>query len=825
MTSTRTKHEHWLIGAVTSVLKEEFITRDLSDKSMDLASSLPFSGPLQLPTKMQALKLFWFFKDEIGRYNNWSLTKGDLEGIVARIVIHYWRNLAAYDTVDPSTAQRQVKRLVDLYQKLQKNQAKNQPKANRDREAFLADLKTCLNVGATGLRDSLMKDRVRSNLNLVSEDVEFLDDQLGPRLKAMSHKPDKEFNDRKAANLKRKYASAVSSPGQSSATESPANVDDIAADYDDEAEKQEENNNNDNDPDFITPSKKGRSDRITVSIQRHVFMSPDLISSLDRSKTSDHNVMRTFSSLFKTFQTVDGRPVSLTEFVMSRSTISRSRKEQRNIIADEEKVKFKKNMPLYLTLGWDSKLIQDMMNAKHEMECIVVSGAPQYTEGKIIDVVELTDEDGRPTSTGLAQAEAVFDTIQDWGVSDNIVAYNFDTTASNTGPYSGAAIRLNFLQDKPVFYLACRHHMIDLLAKNTYTKVMGYDPSPDVAIFKRMKDVFPNIDTQGSFMVFDVDNKEELIELFTNILTKLNANGELFVREDYRELCEISLVMCGGSLPDGKVMRWRAPGAAHKARFMAFGLCSLKILAFSHLQEVRDRCFSKKVKKGLIFEADTLQNLWRWGQYAIKYYVPSFLLATLGRDAPSNDLNLFKATIQYREVDEELADSALDTLSRHRWYLTGEVVPFSLFSDNVNEDEKRRIAARLLSTQREETVSLGLPNFPVVTETTELWDLVTPASWKFFDILKSDPNWLTQNVSEWERSPDYRQLKSFVSTVKTVNDGCERAVALATDYARILTKDASMRRKILQVVEANRKAFTDVNKATLDKQGESNSQN
>ena len=58
------------------------------------------------------------------------------------------------------------------------------------------------------------------------------------------------------------------------------------------------------------------------------------------------------------------------------------------------------------------------------------------------------------------------------------------------------------------------------------------------------------------------------------------------------------------------------------------------------------------------------------------------------------------------------------------------------------------------------------------------------------------------------------QLKSFVSTVKVVNDGCERAVALATDYARILTKDNSMRRKILQVVEANRKAFTDVNKAT-----------
>ena len=66
MSSTRAKYEHWLIGSASSVLKEDFITRDLDDGSLDLASSLPFSGPLQLPTKMQALKLFWFFKDETG---------------------------------------------------------------------------------------------------------------------------------------------------------------------------------------------------------------------------------------------------------------------------------------------------------------------------------------------------------------------------------------------------------------------------------------------------------------------------------------------------------------------------------------------------------------------------------------------------------------------------------------------------------------------------------------------------------------------------------------------------------------------------------------
>ena len=110
--------------------------------------------------------------------------------------------------------------------------------------------------------------------------------------------------------------------------------------------------------------------------------------------------------------------------------------------------------------------------------------------------------------------------------------------------------------------------------------------------------------------------------------------------------------------------------------------------------------------------------------------------------------------------------------------MTEYVVLFSLFSDNTTEVEKVKIV---------------------------------------FDIVNSDPVWLTQSVSEWESDPDYLEVKEFVSTVKVVNDRCERAVAMATDYVKILTKDSSMRRKILQVVEADRRAYTDCNKATLEK--------
>ena len=816
--TTRTKYQHFLIDSATEVLKDSFITSYREDDSLDIGSSMPFSGPVQLPTKMQALKLFWFIKDEVGRFNTWSLTKGKVLGIVARVIKHYW-DMAGYETVTHSSICKLIKNIVTKYETLLKSKNKEQPKAKSNREAFLADMRTCLNIGKAGLRESLMMDRVRVNLDIAAEDVSFLDDQLGPRIQAMSHKVDKEFARRKAANLKRK-SSSVPQSGPSSA-KSPSNAkqtEDDEDDEDDEEEAEQVSSRGDNDEDYVDNSRKEkRSDRITVTIPRNIFMSPELISSLDRTKTSDRGTMRILAPVFKTFETEDGKRLDLEELVLSKNTIWKVRQEQRNKLAEEAKAEFKLYMPPLLSLGWDGKLIMDMLNEKHEMESIVVCGAPRYTEGKIIDIVELTDEDGRPTSTGLAQADAVFNSMEEWGVTDRIAAFNFDTTASNTGINSGAAIRLNYRLNRPVLYLACRHHVFDLLAKNTFYKVVGYDPSPDVLMFKRMKDVFPTIDTTGDFMMFDIDNKDELIELFTNILTKENVNGELFVRQDYRELAEIALVMVGGELPEGRLIKWRPPGAAHKARFMAFCLCSLKILAFSHLQEVRNRCFSKKVDKQLVFEEETLQNLWRWGQYAVKFYVPQFLLASLGRDAPSNDLNLYKSLLQYREVDEELANSALDTLARHRWYLAEHVVPFAFFSDNVTQEEKAKMAEKLLTLERDPVPSLGLPEFPEVTEVTELVDLVTSKTWQFFDIVKSDPSWLTKSVSEWEFDQDYNEVKYFVSTVKVVNDSCERAVAMATEYGNILTKDSQMRRKIFQIVEHNRKHFPDCNKKTLGK--------
>ena len=78
-------------------------------------------------------------------------------------------------------------------------------------------------------------------------------------------------------------------------------------------------------------------------------------------------------------------------------------------------------------------------------------------------MVEMTDEDNKPPSTGFAQAEAVVGKVQQWGCVQRLTALVFDTTASNTGKFRGAAIRLHRMLQVALFFLGCRHHVSELV--------------------------------------------------------------------------------------------------------------------------------------------------------------------------------------------------------------------------------------------------------------------------------------------------------------------------------------------------------------------------
>jgi hypothetical protein len=172
--------------------------------------------------------------------------------------------------------------------------------------------------------------------------------------------------------------------------------------------------------------------------------------------------------------------------------------------------------------------------------------------------------------------------------------------------------------------------------------------------------------------------------------------------------------------------------------------------------------------------------------------------------------------VDYIDVDGPIATAALEVLSRHGWYTAEETVPFCLFSSRLSLDQKSRVAARILSFDPPESVTLGKLVLQELNKKSELHNLVGPKNYRLFSILGTDYEWLQEKPEEWENNTDYKEMENFVRTLKVTNDVAERGVKVISDYAKILTQDNSLRRKLLQGVEMSRKINPNFKKMTLN---------
>ena len=114
-------------------------------------------------------------------------------------------------------------------------------------------------------------------------------------------------------------------------------------------------------------------------------------------------------------------------------------------------------------------------------QAILVSGGPHHQQGKLLTVPTLAD------GTGRAQAEAMLDALEDWGVTDQVVGLCFDTTAANTGRVNGAVARLQGELDRSLLLLACRHHVMELVVKAVATMLFGPTTGPTDKKFEDVK--------------------------------------------------------------------------------------------------------------------------------------------------------------------------------------------------------------------------------------------------------------------------------------------------------------------------------------------------
>ena len=363
---------------------------------------------------------------------------------------------------------------------------------------------------------------------------------------------------------------------------------------------------------------------------------------------------------------------------------------------------------------------------------------------------------------------------------DLIIALSFDTTASNTGPGLGACIRLEKQLQKALLWLGCRRHVMELKIKHV-AKLVAEDiagrktTGPGEPLFKKLQDnwsaLLPEIDL-GNLAKFDwqavsgtelEDQAQKSLEILSHFL-----KSHTFPREDYREMCELVVLFLGGAVPN---FRFQYPGAYHHARYMAKVIYQLKLRLLMN----KITWLEHGEKKEVMVMADFISL----------FYAVWWLRAYIGVQAPMHDLKAVQEMRMFRRYNQQVADTCLASWRRHTWYLTEELVVFSLVDTKCPVRDE--VAAAVLQQEVLDAYKPQKPKLPQLPD--DIWPdngtlpslalFVGPRSRLLFSLLQLTPaelDWLKFPSEQWDRFSGYQKFAKFVKKLAVVNDAGERGV-------------------------------------------------
>lgn len=706
------------------------------------ASCDPLSGN-KLPSIGEVLRRFaQFHKEE-------KQTLGDAASSVIAEVEPFWAK-ARIPTMTSKSAARKLLAVYNKWQTLQRSRKRSGPTAEAARLEFtdsLGDLFDVAHDNALALtvfqedRDFLLAQRERGRRGRMAGIDKTLSDVEQRSFEREAAEERRRQREKQRAEEAMQEATQVSS---SSSPSPPVSRDEHA---------------------LSLRKRKSRKRNIVT---------PELASTLDRTKTSN----REASLLVQAVASSLGQESN--ELSLSRETIRRSRLRHRAEIANELKMTFDPRVPLIV--HWDGKVVPDFSGEKVERIAILVSG-----DGvdKLLAVPKL------PDGTGRAQANAVLDALADWDLNDRVAGLSFDTTASNTGVSSGACVLIEQGLHRQLLNLACRHHMMELVAEKAFTECLGPSSGPDIPLFSRLKERWPYICTDQFCPIANEDLNKPLLESRDDLIACFQRhinNGQ--PRDDYRELLELGIIALGGIPQRG--VRFMRPGAIHRARWMAKIIYTIKIHLFRdqiHLTAQEDR------------------GVLRFVNFALLMYISAWFTAPLPAAAPRSDLAMLQALVKYGQVDMGVSRVTSTVFRRHLWYLSEHLAALAIFDDHVPLEVKKRMVTAIEKAKGTEQpprrIVLDLSAEELEQKTVA--DFCTTSSKVLFERLAIDTSFLDSDPATWSSSTCYMEGKRRVMTLSTVNDHAERGIALMQQFNLALTKDEEQRQYLLQVVESHRK--------------------
>src|SRR6218665_3325061 len=371
----------------------------------------------KLPSNRQVLSIFFY------RHNSLKETIHDSSRDVIREAVQFWDK--ARIPIQPE--HRAILKLEKLYKKrvkLKKN-AKRQTNTQKEKETeFVDDL------------DNLFDMAHMNALNLIKikKDREFLVSQgengrrgcMGPVDMALASKESRTVKRRKASlDRKHREAQHLEKINEQAVLDSSSSA---SEDESNTCDKEEGSSSG------LVPKTRHRKRAKT-----NIFT-----PSLTAAKLSDRNATYVLAAAAHSL----GHNVK--DLHINRSSVHRERERYREEIGKNLKDQFKATPTSSLVVHWDGRLLQDLTGKE------LVDRLPVILSGlgvsQLLGVPKL-----HGGGTGEAQATAVAQLLQEWGVVDRVSAMCFDTTASNTGRRNGACVLLEQKLEKDLLHLVCRH--------------------------------------------------------------------------------------------------------------------------------------------------------------------------------------------------------------------------------------------------------------------------------------------------------------------------------------------------------------------------------
>lgn len=259
-----------------------------------------------------------------------------------------------------------------------------------------------------------------------------------------------------------------------------------------------------------------------------------MAAAFDKCKISERDSVHILTAF------LDAASLDPAEYVINRTSIRKYRANYREAYSQKVRDNFVKRKIDAVTIHWDTKLLENITGKKVDRLAVI---ATSHVCDKLLGVSEI------PAGTGVEISSAVYEVVDNWRLTNNIQAFVFDTTASNTGKFNGTYFLLERKLERDILFFGCRHHIYEIISLTVFTTCKVCPMSrPDISLFKKFKSQWDTLKKTDFSTGVSHSSVQQILKKDIDIILQFcfNSINSVYPRDDYKEFLVLIIIFLGG---------------------------------------------------------------------------------------------------------------------------------------------------------------------------------------------------------------------------------------------------------------------------------------